>query len=492
MKRPARVAAAALLLAARAALAGVFPYPVTKETLPNGLDVVVIQTPEFKDVLSYNTLVMAGSGKEHERGATGLAHLFEHILFRHRYHGEDGGYEERMNRLGTHNNAWTWFDVTYYHPLTFISNFDRSGDPPGVVELEAARFTSLDFSEKTFKTEAGAVLGEYRKAASQPGEKMEERLFELMFPGSPYGHTTMGYYQDVIDMPSHYEAARRFYDEWYRPNHCALVIAGDVTPAKLLPKIREKYGKWEAKEAPHPPSGHPLPQAGEGTSSKDLPRNSLAPRERGEGGGEGLSKTRDHIAWDSDVAPQVWVAYRMPAFHPGTPDSAAAELLQELLVSPAAPLYKKLRYEKQTASVLNLEEGRRGFESVESRAIILTAQLYKDQYAAKGRALFDDVAGDIAGGLEALKSFSSQPGAAELLKAVKSKYRNDFLSDLASPSEIAETFALYYRFDRDPAVLDKLLASVEALSPEDIDRLARAQFTPANRVVITMAYERKK
>ncbi|MFC1679829.1 M16 family metallopeptidase, partial [Elusimicrobiota bacterium] len=123
-----------LVLCASPASAKVFPYPVLKKTLPNGLDILVIETPEFKDVLSYNTLVLAGARNEIEPGKTGLAHLFEHILFRHRLGGKDGGYGEAMGRLGTHNNAWTGFDTTYYHPLTFVSNLDR------LIELEADRF----------------------------------------------------------------------------------------------------------------------------------------------------------------------------------------------------------------------------------------------------------------------------------------------------------------------------------------------------------------
>src|SRR5688500_20264094 len=66
-----------LLMALLAALtatahAQFFPYPVQKRTLPNGLDVIVIETPEFRNVLSFNTLIMAGSGRENEKGRTGL------------------------------------------------------------------------------------------------------------------------------------------------------------------------------------------------------------------------------------------------------------------------------------------------------------------------------------------------------------------------------------------------------------------------------------
>lgn len=444
------IALATLALAAHAA---VLPYPVAKKTLPNGLDVIVIETPEFKNVLSYNTLVLSGSGKEYEKGKTGLAHLFEHILFRHRINGEEGAYEEAMNKLGTHNNAWTWFDITYYHPLTFSSNLEKLAD------LESARFKGLDFSEKTFQTESGAVLGEYRRGASQPTEKLEERLAALMFPGHPYGHTTMGYLEDVQDMPNHFEAAKKFYDEHYRPDGCALIVAGDVKAGEVFKVAESRYKDWKPKEWQAP------------KLALDFPKK----------------EQREKVTWDADVAPIVWVAYRMPAFQPGSPASAAAEVLSELLVSPAAPLYKKLRYEKQTASALELAEGTQGFESFEPRALVVSAELDKEKFGKKDTS--EETISDVVAALDELKSFSKQPGAADLLKTVKSKYRYDFLAQLKSPEQIASTFAWYYRFGKDVKALDKLLASVDALKPEDVDRLAAAQFTPENRVVLTLSYE---
>jgi zinc protease len=446
----------------------VFPYPVYKKTLPNGLDVIVIETPEFKNVLSYNTLVLAGSRNETEPGKTGLAHLFEHILFRHRFGGRDGGYQDLVERLGAHNNAWTWFDVTYYHPLTFTSNLTgrktATETLPGLIELESSRFKALDFTEEIFKTETGAVLGEYRRLASFPSLKMEERLLARMFPHHPYGHTTIGYYEDVLAMPNHYEAARKFYDTYYRPNNCVLIIAGDVRARDVFPLVERYYGDWTPKPIPEvKPTGEP-------------PRR----------------EQREHIPWDADVAPLVWVAYRLPAFRPGTTESAVAELLPELLVSEAAPLYKKLRYEKQTVSSLQFEEGTQGYESFDPRVLIVSAQLYKDKFAQRGPAYFDEVIQDIIAGIEELKRFSQQKDARSQLETIKSKYRYDFLASLASPAVIAQTFAWYYRFDRDPAVFDKLLESVQRLTPEDIDRYAQAHFVPENRVVLTLAYEAKK
>ncbi len=456
------VGPAALAQSKPAATEKVFPYPIHKKTLENGLDVVVIETPEFKDVLSYNTLVLAGARNEVEPGKTGLAHLFEHILFRHRWKGEENGYEEAISRLGAHNNAWTWFDVTFYHPLTFTSNLETpSSELPGLLALESERFVRLDFTEKIFRTEAGAVLGEYRRNASFPSLKLDEKLSALMFPHHPYGHTTIGYYEDVLDMPNEFQAAVEFYDTYYRPNNCVLIIAGDVKAEEIFAKVEPFYRGWQRKDVPPiVPTGEPPKQ-----------------------------EQREHVTWDADVAPLVWVAYRMPAHRTGSVETAVGQLLPELLVSQAAPLYKKLRFEKQTASALGFEEGTQGYESFDPRAVILSAQLFREKFAERGQAYFDEVIADIIAGVDDLKTFSKRRDAKKLLETLKSKYRYDFLAGMSSPANIAQTFAWYYRFERDPEVFEKLLASVERLTPRDIDNFARRQFVPENRVILTLAHE---
>jgi len=438
--------------------AKVFPYPIHKKTLANGLDVLVIETPEFKDVLSFNTMVHAGARNEIEPGKTGLAHLFEHILFRHRWEGKENGYEDAMGRLGAHNNAFTTYDVTFYHPLTFTSNLLGRGDLPGVLQLESARFKSLDFTEKIFRTEAGAVLGEYRRNASFPGLRMSERQLALMFPHHPYGHTTIGYLEDVQDMPNEYQAAVNFYDTYYRPNNCVVVIAGDVKADDMFAKVEQYYSDWKRKDVPPIPPGEP-------------------PKK----------EQRASVPWDADVAPLAWVSYGAPAFKTGSVDTAVMQVLNELLTSQAAPLYKKLRYEKQSASSLNLNAD----ESFDPRTMTVAAQLYKNKYPERGQAYFDEVTADIIAGMDDLKTFSKQKNAKQLLDTLKSKYRYDFLAAMSSPANIAQNFAWYYRFERDPEVFEHLLQSVDKLTPKDIDAFAQKYFVPENRVVLTLAYQPK-
>jgi predicted Zn-dependent peptidase len=265
-------------------------------------------------------------------------------------------------------------------------------------------------------------------------------------------------------MPNKYAAAVKFYDTYYRPNNCVLVIAGGVKAQEIFQLVEPYYRDWQRKDVPAiVPQGEP-------------PRR----------------EQREHVPWDADVAPLVWVSYRMPAFRTGSVETAVGQLLSELLVSQAAPLYKKLRYEKQTASALSFQEGNQGFESFDPRMLIVAAQLYKSKYAQRGQSYFDEVAADIIAGLEELKQFSKKKDSAKLLEILKSKYRYDFLAAMSSPANIAQTFAWYYRFDRDPEVFDNTLTAVGRLTPQDIESFARKHFVPEDRVVLTLAYQPRR
>lgn len=439
-----------------------FAYPTHKVTLENGLDVVFIEMPEFKNVLSFNTLVLAGARNETEKGKTGFAHLFEHIMFRHRFDGVVNGYDDAINKLGAFNNAWTWFDVTYYHPVTFTSNLEPKQNGggaalPGLLQLEASRFTGLSFDKKIFQTEAGAVLGEYRKSATDPGLAMDEKLLELMFPNHSYGHTTIGYLKDVQEMPQHYEYAVWFYDAYYRPNNCVLVVSGDVKKDNLLPKIRSAFGAWQPK--PTPP-----------VTVQDPPQT---------------SEKRGYVEWGAQVPPRVSVAHKSPKFSTGSTETAVGMILPELLTSESAPLYKKIRFEKKTVTSLSMNA--QSYEGFDARPMECEARLYLEQYKQKGESYVEDVIQDIVKGMNELKQFSADPQSGKILETVKSKFKYDFLASMDSPANVARTFAWYYRFERDPDVLDKLIASIERLTPADIDAFATKYFGENNRVIITMA-----
>jgi zinc protease len=440
----------AVCLVAASAHAQFFPYPVQKRTLANGLDVVVIETPEFKDVLSFNTMVLAGSGRENEKGRTGLAHLFEHIIFRHA-HDTPEAYDPQVEAMGAFNNAFTADDITYYFPLTFTANLQK------LAQLEGARFKGLRYSERVFRTEAGAVFGEYRRIASDPGLRMDEVLRDLMYgPAHGYGHSGIGYLDDVKDMPNAYKSALKFYDDYYRPNNTVIVVAGDVKAEDVFREVEKNFRDWQQKKTPVQPD--PKPIAG---------------------------PKKQHESWPADIPPRVLVAYMVPPYAPGTRGAAAMDVMAELMGGETSPTYKKLRYEDQVASSMGVDNSSsRGFDA---RPLATYVTVAKDKYDAQGKPLLDRIESEVAGGFEALATFSSQPDAAKRLESIKSQLRYDILAGLNSPANIAQTYGELYRFSRDAQVLEKVAGAIAALQPADIDAFAKQYFTPKNRVTVTLA-----
>lgn len=444
------VAGVLALVVTMPAFGDFFPYEVHKKTLDNGLDVIVIPTPEFENVVNWNTLILAGSRNEIEKGRSGLAHLFEHIAFRHKFEDKANSYDTRIDAIGAFDNAWTWFDVTYYHPVTFASNLRP------LAEVQAERFVALDFTERIYRTEAGAVLGEYRRNASDPGLRIDEVLSDMIYGVEHgYGHTTMGYLADVEDMPNSYKSGRAFYDTYYRPNNAVVIVSGDVDPDEIFALVEETYGDWQPKSVPDLPDPKPI-----------------------------NGPLRGHVDWESDVPPQINIAYIVPPYEVGTTSGAVLEIIPELLSGETAPLYQQLRYEAKVASAFWAGGGSSmGFDS---RPFEATVRVDKAKYGDQGKELLTSIEGMVVDGMDAMKNFSKRPDAAQTLEALKSKFRYDLLSQLDSAHDIAQTYALYYRFNRNENVLDQVVQSVENLKPTDIDAFARKHFNEKNRVVVTM------
>ncbi len=99
-------------------------------------------------------------------------------------------------------------------------------------DLEADRFQNLEYAEDAFRTEAGAVLGEYNKSASNPFQPLDEKMRDLAFQKHTYKHTTIGFLADIKDMPNQYEYSLSFFDRFYRPDNSALLVVGDVQPER--------------------------------------------------------------------------------------------------------------------------------------------------------------------------------------------------------------------------------------------------------------------
>src|SRR4051812_3439866 len=151
-----------------------FPYPWTLDTLSNGMSVITVPT-EHKNLVALYFIVRTGSRNEVEKGRSGFAHFFEHMMFRGSDHFTAEQRENVMKKAGAENNAYTSDDRTVYHALFSARDLDK------IMEIEADRFQHLKYSEADYKTEALAVLGEYNKNSANPTERLFEALRDRAF-----------------------------------------------------------------------------------------------------------------------------------------------------------------------------------------------------------------------------------------------------------------------------------------------------------------------
>ena len=158
----------------------VFDLPYLMKDLNNGLRVIVVKT-DYPDIVNLQIPVQTGSRNEVEKGKSGFAHFFEHMMFRGTETYPQDVYSSILKNAGADQNAYTSDDLTNYH-ITFTKP-----DLEKILELEADRFQNLSYTEEQFRTEALAVKGEYLKNFSNPVQQLFERLRDKSFTTTSTG-----------------------------------------------------------------------------------------------------------------------------------------------------------------------------------------------------------------------------------------------------------------------------------------------------------------
>ena len=416
----------------------VFPYPYKTDDLPNGLRVVTIPT-DFKNLVSVYIVVRAGSRNEVEKNKSGYAHFFEHLMFRGSENYPPGSFDEVMKKSGASSNAYTSDDRTVYHETFALEDLDS------VMKLEADRFQRLKFSEEQFKTEAGAVLGEYNKNSSSPPFKMYEVLRETAFKDHTYSHTTMGYIADIKDYPNQYDYAWQFFNRFYRPENTTIVVAGDVKPAEISAMVKKYFGDWK-----------------KGDYKQEIPVEPTqdAPREK-------------HIEWASNTLPYIMIGYRAPAFSETEKDLAALDLMSFIAFGDNSDLYQKLVLQEQKAVFLEGDAS----NHLDPELFTITAQI-------KERKDLDYVRAEVE---KTLKKFATEKISQKQLDETRSRLRYSFVMRMNSNDSIAGTMASFVALRRSPDTVDKVFALYDSITPEDIRHFTEKYFTANNQTVITLA-----
>ncbi|GAB1444102.1 pitrilysin family protein [Ignavibacteriales bacterium] len=415
---------------------GVFPYKVHRVNLNNGFKALLIPMPG-SGLVSYYTVVRTGSRDEWEPGKSGFAHFFEHMMFRgtNKY----PLYDSVTTTIGADANAYTDDDLTVYHLNFAAEDLDK------VMDLESDRFRNLNYPKDQFMTESGAVYGEYRKSVTNPFSVLFEKFQDMAFDKHTYKHTTIGFEADIKDMPNQYEYSLSFYNRYYRPENCVLVITGDFDPEKVSKMVEDYYSPW--KPGYVSPKIEPEPKQ-------------TAPREA-------------KIKYDGKTLPLVAIGYKYDAFNVYNKDYMAMLPFADLAFGETSELYKKLVLDEQKVQFVSA--------GAQTKRDPFPFMIYS---RVKAESDMDYVISEIE---KTIEHFKKNPVSKEQLDNLKKRMKYQFLMGLDSPESVASVLPMFITLTGDIEVLDEYFIQMMDITPEDIQRAVNKYFVKEsrNQVILT-------
>ena len=418
----------------KARLLGVQPFGagvVEHWQLPNGLQFVLAVDAQVP-VVAMQSWLRVGSADE-VAGKTGLAHLFEHLMFKSTQSRPAGTLDRVLEQMGGSANAATSLDYTFFQETV------PSAHVATVLELEADRLVNLDLTAAAFRSELSVVRNERREVVdNDPDGQIDETMSELAWGAHPYGHPVIGTERDLAALTV--ADARQFYQSHYAAGQTLLVLAGGFDANAVVVEIAKHYGG--------------LPKG------PDLPRPTPALPE---------GAAQRALAIDAG-AERLAIAWRLP---PGDhADMAALDVLTELLANgDSTRLAHALIYDKPIASQASadLNDSRLG-SLLQIHATLLPGERAKDALARVDAAV------------KALNG--AQPVTDAELGAAKNRLKMAHFSALTSVDGRAEQLGHFLVGYGSLQPLLRFSRDVEAVTVADVQRVARKYLTADRRIVV--------
>lgn len=221
---------------------------IQRRVLPNGLEVIVVENHGVP-LVTVEAVVKNGSFVQTPE-FEGLAHLYEHMIFgaNERY-PEQGAFLSRLSELGADFNGQTREELVNYY-LTL-----HSDSLEGAMQTLASALTTPLFLELELQRERDVVIGEYDRNEAQPFHYLQRAMDEALWGEGYVRKNPLGRRDVILDATP--EQMRELQKRYYVPNNTALIIAGDVTPARGFELAERMFGSWP--RAADPFVAHPVP-----------------------------------------------------------------------------------------------------------------------------------------------------------------------------------------------------------------------------------------
>ena len=208
--------------------------------LPNGLTYYIRHNEWPEHVANFYIAQRVGSLQE-EEDQRGLAHFLEHMAFNGSEHFKENGIVEFCRSLGVafgrDLNAYTNFAETVYNVNNVPTARQSALDSCLIIIKDWSNGLLLE--DKEIDKERGVIHGEWAMRNSASMRLLESNLPRL-FPGSKWGVRLPIGLMSVVDNFT-YDALRKYYKKWYRPDNQAVIVVGDVDVDHTEKVIKELF-----------------------------------------------------------------------------------------------------------------------------------------------------------------------------------------------------------------------------------------------------------
>ncbi|MCM1519555.1 MAG: insulinase family protein [Lachnoclostridium sp.] len=401
-------------------------------TLDNGLRIIHSHNPHTA-MVAVNLLYNVGSRDESPE-LTGMAHLFEHLMFAGSKNIPD--FDGTLERVGGISNAWTSNDFTNFYDVAPVANVET------LFWLESDRMLSLSFSEKALEVQRSVVIEEFKQThLNRPYGDLAHHLRSLLYRVHPYRYPTIGKEIDHIRRIT-LDDIRRFYFSHYAPDNAVLAVTGNITAERTLELAEKWFGP--------------------------IPRRDIAPRTYQQ---EPPIDSPREIVLDRDVpVPMVTVAFPMPGY--GEKGYIECDLITDILANGrSSRFYKELvmgsdLFTEADASISGSEEP--GF-------LMLSGRLTDNspEAATHARSILIDGAMRLAE--------PANVSEHELIRAVNRFDSNSTFAMLNYLSK-AQSLAMAQMHGED---INSIVPAYRAVTTADIASTARRVIDPQRAVTVT-------
>jgi len=214
---------------------------IFERTLANGLKVIV-KEDHRAPVVVQQIWYKAGSMDE-RTGVTGIAHVFEHMMFKGTQTVPAGEFSKRIAAAGGRENAFTSYDYTAYFQQLHKSKLELA------MQLESDRMQNLNLTAADFDKEVKVVMEERRLRTDDSAHALlQEKMMAVIYQEHPYQHPVIGWMSDLESLTV--GDAKAWYNRWYTPNNATLVIAGDVKASEVFALAQRYYGSIPKRVLP--------------------------------------------------------------------------------------------------------------------------------------------------------------------------------------------------------------------------------------------------